>query len=401
VVNSLFVGNEAFNNAGAIENLGGFFVINCTFLNNISHKRNCFWNLSQSAGYHNNIFVNNVVLDGNPLFELSGAGNFEISHCAFDAQDTIGLVKTGPNASLQFSLNDNLMGISPLLRADYRHSGCSALIDRGETVFLANLGISMDFGGNPRVLGDNVDIGAFETPRFHTTADWADAGCFGLANGSATLWTEGGIPPYSFLWDGLPHDSVRTDLPAGTHSAIVLDSDLCAETFDIEIGQPNPILLASTVVHSSNYQSFDGSVAVDSVWSGIPPFSFLWSTGSTANAITGLAPGPYTLSVTDMQGCMETWEFEVMSASGTTEAQSTNDFWFYPNPFLETLTFCSDSPAAVFSISLYDELGRRVWVERNARHRLVVQTGNLPLGLYFWAMETEGRIVQRGIALKQ
>jgi len=386
VVNSLFVNNEAFYRAGAIETSGSAYVINCTFLNNVSHNQSCFWNIHQSGYYYNNLFLNNSTLDDSPLFELTGT--LEIAHCAFDALDTIGLFHVRPLASLNFS-PDNLMGISPLLRPDYRHPGCSPLIDAGDTVFLANLGILTDFGGSPRVLGDNVDIGAFETPSFQAAADWADAGCFGLANGSATLWAEGGIPPYSFRWDGLPNDSVRTDLPAGTHTAIVLDSDLCADTFLLEIGQSAPILLAATVGHSSNYQSFDGSIAVDSVWSGIPPFSFHWSTGSTTNAITGLAPGPYTLSVTDAQGCTDTWVFEVMSASGVAEMPE------------RTLLVVPNPSSGLFEVRLPQRAGGALMVYNTHGQMLRVQTiaadaskvslelGAFPNGLYWIVLFNE------------
>lgn len=38
---------------------------------------------------------------------------------------------------------------------------------------------------------------------------------------------------------------------------------------------------------------------------GVPPYSYLWSTGSTDSLITGLAPGYYSYTVTDADGCVK------------------------------------------------------------------------------------------------
>ncbi len=45
---------------------------------------------------------------------------------------------------------------------------------------------------------------------------------------------------------------------------------------------------------------------------GTEPYSFLWSTGGTTQIITGLAPGTYTVTVTDANGCSISGSVEVV-----------------------------------------------------------------------------------------
>ena len=47
----------------------------------------------------------------------------------------------------------------------------------------------------------------------------------------------------------------------------------------------------------------DGSVTT-SIFGGIPPYNYTWSNGGTANSQVNLAPGLYTVIVTDANGCI-------------------------------------------------------------------------------------------------
>jgi uncharacterized protein (DUF2141 family) len=73
--------------------------------------------------------------------------------------------------------------------------------------------------------------------------------------------------------------------------------------------------------HVDCYGDNDG-VASITAKSGITPISYLWSTGSTSNTITGLAPGSYTCSITDGNGQMEISDPIIIN--GPTEPVSIN-----------------------------------------------------------------------------
>ncbi|MDF2436928.1 MAG: large protein [Bacteroidota bacterium] len=52
-------------------------------------------------------------------------------------------------------------------------------------------------------------------------------------------------------------------------------------------------------IRNSDCKGANNGVAGVSVQQLHPPYSFLWSTGSTASAVNGLAPGAYSLTITD------------------------------------------------------------------------------------------------------
>lgn len=73
---------------------------------------------------------------------------------------------------------------------------------------------------------------------------------------------------------------------------------LTSDTLSLQMG-PNA---NSTVTHVNCYGNANGSI-ISNPFEGIPPYSFLWSTGDTLNSIFNLMAGTYFLTVTDSRGC--------------------------------------------------------------------------------------------------
>lgn len=67
-----------------------------------------------------------------------------------------------------------------------------------------------------------------------------------------------------------------------------------------------------TIVNESVAGAADGSIALSPV-AGFGGYSFAWSNGSSSNSISGLAPGTYTVSISDAFGCTTTNSFTVLS----------------------------------------------------------------------------------------
>jgi hypothetical protein len=61
---------------------------------------------------------------------------------------------------------------------------------------------------------------------------------------------------------------------------------------------PEPLSMYAETTAISCYGSSDGSLG-SYVWGGVPPYSYLWSTGATTSWIAGLVAGTYSLTVTD------------------------------------------------------------------------------------------------------
>ena len=137
-------------------------------------------------------------------------------------------------------------------------------------------------------------------------------------NGTAVVNATGGTTPYMYSWsdDGTRTSFMADDLPPGTHTVTVTDANLCATTVtDIEIEEPTAIDID---LNTSNDPSCngenDGSIFITASGGTGGPYSYNWDNtmdGSEPQDVEdpiGLAGGEYTVTVTDANGCMGTFE---------------------------------------------------------------------------------------------
>lgn len=95
------------------------------------------------------------------------------------------------------------------------------------------------------------------------------------------------------------------------------------------------------------------------------PYDILWSTGETGMAIQNLAPGSYSVTITDANGCSTTEDFTITTITRVTELGSLQEFKVFPNPandqFQVILVFDRVENGW---LSLHDQLGREIRRER-------------------------------------
>ena len=122
--------------------------------------------------------------------------------------------------------------------------------------------------------------------------------------------TANGLAPFTYSWsDGISvvgSTSIVNGLPAATYFATVTDSNGCSVTDTVTI--PNlsgPVL---TIDSSYNVQCFNGTdgYAEVSVTGGVFPYTYLWNdpTAQATPSASNLTAGPYTITVTDSNGCV-------------------------------------------------------------------------------------------------
>ncbi|MFM7822949.1 MAG: beta strand repeat-containing protein, partial [Bacteroidota bacterium] len=135
--------------------------------------------------------------------------------------------------------------------------------------------------------------------------------CFNGNNGTINLTINGGTAPFSYLWNNGSTAQNQTQLPAGNYTVTVTDANGCTEQSINSITQPAGALAASISVSQSVACFGGGTGTLDlSVSGGTAPYSYLWSNGETTEDISNLISGTYTVSITDVNGCLS-------SASGT------------------------------------------------------------------------------------
>lgn len=161
----------------------------------------------------------------------------------------------------------------------------------------------LDFEGVSNMVVINVsdDLAASAAPDAVT--------CFGGNDGSIDLTPTGGVSPYSYLWSGNAGTSQDLqNLTAGTYSVTVTDANGCTTTASSIVQDGVQITLSATATDESCNGAENGTASANSPSGGTAPYNLVWNTTppQTTSSITNLAPGTYTVTVTDSLGCTAT-----------------------------------------------------------------------------------------------
>ena len=134
------------------------------------------------------------------------------------------------------------------------------------------------------------------------TGNISQVTCYGSNDGNIAINTSGGTGPYQYTWSKGETSSVINNLPSGSYTLQVKDiSTQCVATDSFIITQPDSLLVTS-LARNDTCKAGNGSISV-SVTGGTVPYQYLWSNNATANSITGLFDGAYTIVVTDKNNC--------------------------------------------------------------------------------------------------
>lgn len=120
------------------------------------------------------------------------------------------------------------------------------------------------------------------------------------ATGSITIIPSGGTPPYSLLWNTGDTSATISNLAYGTYFCTITDASGCSVVRDKFVDQISPLSI-SLDIDSATCGNADGRV-IASVSGGAPPYTYLWSDGTT-NSIAFLEAGWQYISVIDTNNC--------------------------------------------------------------------------------------------------
>ncbi|MCE3226827.1 MAG: hypothetical protein K0S32_1378 [Bacteroidetes bacterium] len=150
--------------------------------------------------------------------------------------------------------------------------------------------------------------------------------CFNSINGSATVSIGGGVAPHQYTWTTVPiqTSSVATNLFPGIYTVTIKNNIGCTSNATVNITQPLPLNINSTVTNVSCFGSATGSLAV-LAFGGTAPYTYTWLPGNqTTTSITNLAAGVYTLDVTDSKGCPAAAVYSVTQPASITISQTVS-----------------------------------------------------------------------------
>ena len=129
-----------------------------------------------------------------------------------------------------------------------------------------------------------------------------DVSCGGAADGSIDLEVQGGVPPYSYMWDNGETTQDLTGIAAGDYEVTIEDNGGCTYINVITI-EANPGVEYSVQVFDSECSDSDNGHIHFTISTGTPPYTYTWSNNGTGPDQTDLAPGTYSVTITDANGC--------------------------------------------------------------------------------------------------
>jgi gliding motility-associated-like protein len=133
------------------------------------------------------------------------------------------------------------------------------------------------------------------------------ASCHDASDGSFTVTTTGGTPPYQYSLDKGRHwqdTTLFSRLAAGNHYLLIRDARGCTESTTVQVKAPQPVTFTAGSRHVSCYGGTDGSVTI-AAQGGTMPYRYSmdnvhWQDTAWFN---NLPAGRFTLYVQDANGC--------------------------------------------------------------------------------------------------
>lgn len=148
----------------------------------------------------------------------------------------------------------------------------------------------------------------------HISAQSNDPLCANMPTGSIDLTVTGGVAPLQFLWSNNAATEDLTQLTAGLYTVVVTGANGCTATLSEVLTGPPVLVLA---VEQTDLTCNNDMAAIDlTPGGGVPPYTFLWSTGETTEDLLVSQPDIYAVTVTDSNGCTITGAAPITS-SGT------------------------------------------------------------------------------------
>jgi len=148
-----------------------------------------------------------------------------------------------------------------------------------------------------------------------------DESCFGDNLGSVSLTVSGGTGPYSYSWNHGPNTKDVAGLGRGNYQVTVTDANGCSVTTNYTVSGPSALQLSAVPTQITCNGAANGALNVTTS-GGTGPYTYSWSNGAATEDISALAPGTYTLTVTDANGCSQSGSWVISQPLAVSVSQN-------------------------------------------------------------------------------
>lgn len=159
------------------------------------------------------------------------------------------------------------------------------------------------------------------------TSEFLDVSCHGNADGQIYLTPFGTfVSPVSYAWSNGATSNTITGLTPGLYTVTATAANGCSVIATLPTYSPTLLYATTTQTNVLVYGQSTGSASVETL-GGRLPYQYLWSNGATSAAISNLAAGDYTVTVTDLNACSVTKTVSITQPAISCSSYQTTFPW--------------------------------------------------------------------------
>lgn len=149
------------------------------------------------------------------------------------------------------------------------------------------------------------------------TANGSATKCKSSCDGLATVIPGGGTNPITIAWSTSGTSQTINGLCAGTYSVTITDANACKKDSTVVVNEPAALTLSTTnTAADCNQSNGTATVTASGATAGTSGYTYNWSTGSSSPTAGNLAPGTYTVTVSDQNNCNSTTTVTILNNNG-------------------------------------------------------------------------------------
>ncbi len=139
--------------------------------------------------------------------------------------------------------------------------------------------------------------------------------CFDGNDGKISVFPEGGIAPYSFIWsNGSANQSTAQGLSQGVYTLTVIDKNGCTVKNTYLLNAPPKLITDLLSFSDTCYRRQGHAHAISS--GGVQPYSYKWNNVAGNDHIYGLIGGSHTMNIIDKNNCIMSRQFTIDNLDG-------------------------------------------------------------------------------------
>jgi hypothetical protein len=149
------------------------------------------------------------------------------------------------------------------------------------------------------------------------TLDIDSASCYGYNDGSASIVSLQGLPPYQYQYSTGVANDIAVNMATGFYSVTVTDGSGTSSSLYFMVHEPEALLVDSVILENVTPGNWmDGSIEVFNS-GGIEPYDYSWSNLFNTPQVNNLIAGIYSLTLTDNNGCVNISHYTIDTVPNT------------------------------------------------------------------------------------